>query len=70
MERLTEIKYPTSLIPITKNDFEDWVGGEVTALDWIIVIGEVNGRLENFLDGILSDLIQDYKQEVGIFKKD
>jgi hypothetical protein len=46
--------------PVTKEDFEHWIEGPLTDEEWKNVASEVEGRVENFVDGLLAELVQDY----------
>ena len=52
--------------PISKEAFEHFVdetGGTVlTPEEWEKVSSEITGRVENYLDGLLEDIVLDYKQ--------
>lgn len=61
-----EIKFE----PITKEDFEHWIEGPLNEEEWKTVASEVEGRVENFLDGLLADIVQDYNEKTGIFNDD
>jgi len=39
----------------------------ISTEQWEKVADELEGRAENFLDGLLSDIIEDYKEGVGVF---
>jgi hypothetical protein len=51
--------------PISKEAFEQFIdetGGTVlTPEEWEKVSDEIAGRVENYLDGLLSDIVEDYK---------
>lgn len=52
--------------PITKEGFERWVDetGETILTDeqWEKVKDEIEGRVENFIDGLLGDIVLDYRE--------
>jgi hypothetical protein len=51
--------------PISKEAFEQFIdttGGTVlTPEEWEKVSNEIEGRVENYLDGLLADIVEDYK---------
>jgi hypothetical protein len=51
--------------PISKEAFEQFIdatGGTVlTPEEWEKVSDEIGGRVENYLDGLLADIVEDYK---------
>jgi hypothetical protein len=51
----------------SRENFEEWVGEPLTDEQWAEVVSEVEGRTENYLDGLLSELVQDHKEKIGIF---
>jgi hypothetical protein len=51
--------------PVTKQQFEKWIEKPLTDKEWEIVGSEVEGRVENFVDGLLAELVQDYYD--GVF---
>lgn len=55
---------------ISKDDFEGMISAFITDEQWEKVADELEGRAENFLDGLLSDIIQDFKEGVGVFDGD
>jgi hypothetical protein len=56
-----EIKFE----PVAKQDFEKWIEKPLTDKEWEKVGSEVEGRVENFVDGLLAELVQDYYD--GVF---
>lgn len=52
---------------LTKAEFEEILSASITDEQWAKVQDEVEGRVDNFLDGLLSDLIEDFKEGVGVF---
>jgi hypothetical protein len=54
----------------SKGNFETLTGRNISEEQWTEIINEVNGRVENFLDGMFNDLVDDCKQDVGIFNSD
>jgi len=54
----------------SKDNFETLTGRNISEEQWTEIINEVNGRVENFLDGMFNDLVNDCKQDVGIFNSD
>lgn len=51
-----EIKFES----VTRESFEKWIGNPLTDKEWDNVGNEVEGRVENFLDGLLTELVADY----------
>jgi hypothetical protein len=47
---------------ISKEFFEDWLGDEITENTWNKVRDEIEGRVENFVDQLLQDIILDVKE--------
>lgn len=54
--------------PVTREDFENWIEKALTDEEWKNVGSEIEGRVENFVDGLLAELVQDYND--GVFKGD
>jgi hypothetical protein len=52
---------------IKQKDVEHWVEGPLTDKEWENINKEIEGRLENFIDGLLAELVQDYCD--GIFSE-
>jgi len=52
---------------ITKEDFETWVKQSITDEQWELVSSEIDGRLENFAEGLISELVNDCQEQIGIF---
>lgn len=52
---------------ISKEDFETWVKQSITDEQWELVSSEIDGRLENFVEGLVSELINDCQEQIGIF---
>ncbi len=61
---------PAELSAITKEDFEGYISATLTDEQWVKVADEISGRVENYLDGLLTDLVEDYKENVGVFDND
>ena len=51
--------------PVTREGFEHWIEKALTDEEWKNVGSEVEGRVENFIDGLLAQLVQDYYD--GVF---
>jgi hypothetical protein len=51
--------------PVAREDFEHWVEKAITDEEWKNVASEIEGRVNNFLDGLLAELVQDYYD--GVF---
>ena len=54
-----------NLQPIPRKDVESWFGCLLTDKEWEKIGSEIEERVENFIDGLLQQLIQDYLD--GIF---
>ena len=54
--------------PVTREDFENWIEKALTDEEWKNVGSEIEGRVENFVDGLLAELVQDYND--GVFRGD
>ena len=52
---------------IRKEDFETWVKQGITDEQWELVSSEIDGRLENFTEGLISELVNDCQEQIGIF---
>ena len=56
---------------IDKENFESYIdhslNTHITDSQWEAVMNEVNGRVDNFIDGLLELLAEDYHEETGIF---
>ena len=52
---------------ISKEDFETWVKQGITDEQWELVSSEIDGRLENFTEGLISELVNDCQEQIGIF---
>jgi hypothetical protein len=50
---------------ITKPEFERWVKGSVTDSQWEKIADEIEGRANNFIDELLGNVLQDYRE--GVF---
>jgi hypothetical protein len=52
--------------PISKEGFEQFLdesGATVLTLEeWEKISNEIEGRVENYLDGLLADIVLDYKE--------
>ena len=55
---------------ITKAEFEAWVETDITDTAWEKVAEEIEGRTANYLDGLLTDLLQDFREGVGVFDEE
>jgi hypothetical protein len=51
-----EVKFES----VTREDVEHWVEGQLTDEEWKNIASEIEGRVENFVDGLLAELVQDY----------
>ena len=55
---------------ISKEEFERWTESQITDEAWEKVADEIEGRVENYLDGLLTDLLQDFREGVGVFDEE
>ena len=55
---------------ISKEEFERWTEAPITDEAWEKVADEIEGRVENYLDGLLTDLLQDFREGVGVFDEE
>lgn len=55
---------------ISKEEFERWTEAPITDAQWEEVAKEIEGRTANYLDGLLTDLLQDFREGVGVFEED
>jgi hypothetical protein len=55
---------------ISKEEFERWTEAPITDTAWEKVAEEIEGRVANYLDGLLTDLLQDYREGVGVFDEE
>jgi len=47
---------------ITKSDFELWVEDKITDSQWEMIADEIEGRANNFIDELLANVLQDYRE--------
>jgi hypothetical protein len=47
---------------ITKSEFELWVGDKITDNQWEMIADEIEGRANNFIDELLANVLQDYRE--------
>lgn len=56
---------------IDKENFESYIdqslNTHITDEQWEAVMDEINGRVDNYIDGLLESLAEDYHEETGIF---
>lgn len=56
---------------IDKENFESYIdqslNTHITDAQWQAVMDEINGRVDNYIDGLLESLVEDYHEETGIF---
>lgn len=55
---------------ISKEEFERWTEEPITDEAWEKVAKEIEGRTENYLDGLLTDLLQDFREGTGVFDEE
>ena len=53
---------------LTKEQYEYWAKRSITDEQWENVAREIDGRLDNFYDNLLSELINDQAEGIGIFQ--
>jgi hypothetical protein len=60
---------PTEISQIDKENFESYLAEDLseklTDAQWATIKREIEGRVENFLDELLENLVQDYNE--GLF---
>lgn len=59
-----------NLPSITKEGFEKLIDDTISDKLWKTILDEIEGRFDNFLEGLLEDIIQDHKEQVGLFAQD
>lgn len=73
MERTTRTLLD-SVYDIDKENFESYIDDSlnthITDEQWNDVADEIRGRVDNFIDGLLESLVQDFHEETGIFSND
>lgn len=47
---------------ITKQDFEELLDDTLTDAQWANLVDEINGRIDNYLDELLSNLIVEVQE--------
>lgn len=47
---------------VNRNDFEDWISRPLTDDEWINIQQELRGRINNFLNNLLEELIEYYSK--------
>jgi hypothetical protein len=56
---------------IDKENFESYIdqslNTHITDAQWEAVMDEINGRVDNYIDGLLESLVEDYHEQTGIF---
>ncbi len=59
---------------IDKENFESYIdqslNTHITDAQWDQVRDEILGRVDNYIDGLLESLVEDYHEETGIFDND
>ena len=55
---------------ISKEEFERWAEAPITDKAWEKVAEEIEGRTANYLDGLLTDLLQDFREGTGVFDEE
>lgn len=61
----------SSVYGIDKENFESYIdqslNTHISDAQWEAVMDEINGRVDNFIDGLLELLVEDYHEQTGIF---
>jgi hypothetical protein len=61
----------TDAYGIDKENFESYINEDlseqITDEQWERVADEIHGRVNNFIDGLLEELVLDYEEGKGIF---
>jgi hypothetical protein len=56
---------------IDKENFESYIdstlGTRITDEQWDLVLDEIVGRVDNYMDNLLESLAQDYHEQTGLF---
>jgi hypothetical protein len=59
---------------IDKENFESYIDDSlnthITDEQWEAVKDEIQGRVDNYIDGLLESLVQDYHEETGFFENE
>jgi hypothetical protein len=59
---------------IDKENFESYIdqslNTHITDAQWDLVRDEILGRVDNYIDGLLESLVEDYNEQTGIFDND
>ncbi len=59
---------------IDKENFESYIdqslNTHITDAQWDQVRDEILGRVDNYIDGLLESLVEDYNEQTGIFDND
>ncbi len=59
---------------IDKENFESYIdqslNTHITDEQWDLVRDEILGRVDNYIDGLLESLVEDYNEQTGIFDND
>ena len=60
-----------SVYGIDKENFESYIdpslNTHITDAQWEAVMEEIQGRVDNYMDGLLESLVEDYNEQIGIF---
>jgi hypothetical protein len=57
----------TRILPLSKLQFEKFYQVKLTPAEWNLIADDVEGRTENYIDSICSDLAQDFREKTGLF---
>jgi hypothetical protein len=57
----------TRIEPISKIQFEEFSNVKLTPAEWNLLVRDIEGRTENYIDEIRADLAQDFREKTGLF---
>ena len=57
----------TRILPVSKVQFEKFYQVKLTPAEWNLIVDDIEGRTENYVDAICIDLAQDFREKTGLF---
>ena len=57
----------TRILPVSKVQFEKFYQVKLTPVEWNLIVDDIEGRTENYVDTICIDLAQDFREKTGLF---
>lgn len=57
----------TRILPVSKVQFEKFYQVKLTPVEWNLIVDDIEGRTENYVDAICIDLAQDFREKTGLF---